>query len=56
MCKFFLIDLFTGKSYETNEKEFFRMVGTDRDAIPMRHVNGVSKFFLQGELIGYIDN
>lgn len=55
MSKYFLIDLFNGKAFETNEKEFFRMVGNDRAVIPVHRVNGVYKFFLHGELIGYIE-
>lgn len=53
---YFLSDLFTGEFYEVSDSEFFEIVGTDRDFIPMRYAEdniNRQNFFFNGELIAY---
>lgn len=54
--KYYLVDIFFENEYEVDEDEFFGVVGTDRDIVPMRYdINNINRqnFFLNDRLIGY---
>lgn len=54
--KYFLINGLTSEAYEVSEKEFFELVGTDRDVVPMEYEKGNvnrQNFFLDNNIIGY---
>lgn len=52
--KYYLPDLFYGNFYEVSESDFFDVVGTDRNAIPMEYDEGNinrQNFVYKGEII-----
>ena len=54
--KYFLVNVLTNEAHEVSEKEFYDMVGTDRDVIPMEYEKGNvnrQNFFLDNNIIGY---
>lgn len=56
LFKYYLISLLTGDSYLVSEREFFKVVGFDRDLVPMRYdENDINKqnFFMDGVLVAY---
>ena len=56
--KYYLTDIFTCEPEEVDEKEFFRIVGYNRDVCPMHYEpNNINRrnFFLNDILIGYIE-